>query len=475
EGAAVRAAVHEVELVVGEACTLRSAFRGCGAQWYGGVAYAKGSADITITTSNMLSNTVEFSGGVAAVGANSDSDIIITGSNVEYNSASDCGGVASISESPNGSIIMINNNIAGNSVPSESYYAKGGGVACAYHSGNIMTGCNMTRNTIAAGGGAVARAFWSRDVTITSSNVLNNTASSGSGGVVSMEDSWNVTISGSNVMYNYADGYGSVVDSASSGCITIIGSHAEQNKGVGVARGYDILDITITDTTAVRNSAEKYYGPVVYIDYSPNGHVNLTDIVMSHNTAFNGGAVYARAAGISMHRCSIKRNEAIDSGGVAYVDSTPVTITDCDISQNSAGDGGVVYLRADEQYDGSGYDGSITITSSNITQNSAQVLGGVMYVENGGNITIAGSDISHNIASEHGGVAYLTVYGNLIITDCNVAHNEAGGDGGVAYSEQNENIIITRSDMTSNTAGVQQSEKQGFLCLSHGIANRHTA
>ena len=110
------------------------------------------------------------------------------------------------------------------------------------------------------------------------------------------------------------------------------------------------------------------------------------------------------------------------SGGGIYSDSGTLTITNSTLSGNSAGyDGGGIYSSF----------GTLMVTNSTLSGNSANNNGGGIY--NFGTLMVTNSTLSANSAVARGGGIYSSS-GTLLVTNSTLSANSAGSDGGGLYS-----------------------------------------
>ena len=98
------------------------------------------------------------------------------------------------------------------------------------------------------------------------------------------------------------------------------------------------------------------------------GLLELTDVVVSDNTAFNGGGVLNVGQGsvVNLTRTTVIGNTSSSSGGGVYTDGlTTTNILDSTLSQNRGGDSGGIYST-----------GTSNLTNVTISGNTAEVDGG---------------------------------------------------------------------------------------------------
>jgi hypothetical protein len=93
--------------------------------------------------------------------------------------------------------------------------------------------------------------------------------------------------------------------------------------------------------------------------------------------------------------------------------------------------------------------GTVTVTSSTISGNSADLAGGGI-LNNGGTVTVTGSTISGNSASSFGG-GISNNGGTLIVINSTISGNSSADDGG-GILNYNGTVIVTGSTISGNSA-----------------------
>jgi uncharacterized repeat protein (TIGR01451 family)/CSLREA domain-containing protein len=149
-------------------------------------------------------------------------------------------------------------------------------------------------------------------------------------------------------------------------------------------------------------------------------------------------------------------------GGGIFNEGT-LTITNSAVSGNSAADqGGGIYNAA----------GMLTITNSTVSGNSALTeVGGGIY--NAGTLTITNSTVSGNSSAVAGGGGIFNG-GVLTITNSTISGNTAGINGGGIFSHPNSISTITNCTVTGNRAdsdGVSGGNGGGIAAFGGGILN----
>jgi len=175
----------------------------------------------------------------------------------------------------------------------------------------------------------------------------------------------------------------------------------------------------------------------------PNLTLNDLTLTNGKNAYYQGGAVYAYQAKLTLNNCTITGNGTDGNGGGVFAAYTDLTISDSTISNNSSYGGGGVYA---------GY-GSITIVDSTISDNKADGYGtgGGLYL-NSAIVTISNVSIDGNRAMTGSGM--MVNYSDLSLTDSTITDNSGKGDysygGGFYFMDVTG--TINRVSITGNEA-----------------------
>ena len=155
-----------------------------------------------------------------------------------------------------------------------------------------------------------------------------------------------------------------------------------------------------------------------------SGGATLTDSTVSDNTAGSGGGIYNQSGTLSMTNSIVSSNSASDSGGGIYNHFRgTVNITDSTVSDNSASKAGGGIANT---------GGVVTLAASTITDNTTDGSGGGVHNTHT-KMNIANSTISGNTAKDGGG-AYNIFGGELTITNSTISNNNAAAEGGGLYN-----------------------------------------
>ena len=181
----------------------------------------------------------------------------------------------------------------------------------------------------------------------------------------------------------------------------------------------------------------------VFTDSASSTAVTLEDMEITGGSATDGGGIY-NAGTVNVTDSTISGNTATFNGGGIYNAGT-VNVTDSTISGNTAiNNGSGIYDNF----------GAVTVTDSTISGNSAGTDGGGIYNYGGGSynkiaVNVIDSTISGNAATTNGGGIYNA--GTVNVTDSTISGNSADTDGGGIYDNSGA-VNVTDSTISGNTA-----------------------
>lgn len=194
---------------------------------------------------------------------------------------------------------------------------------------------------------------------------------------------------------------------------------------------------------------------------STDGVLSLQDCYISENEAVSGGGVYSSAGNLTIEGGSIFRNRAVLGGGVFHKAAPALSITNCDIYLNEAKTNPLIPLLP---ANGGGIFIGDRVALANIvdcaiTGNSADNMGGGVYIAGSGTFTvetiIASSFISGNSALNGGGIAVAVGGVPLLRLQSNtvISYNSASSKGGGVYMGAGT-FQYSYTIITNNLAGV---------------------
>ena len=288
-----------------------------------------------------------------------------------------------------------------------------------YLNNNIFTS-NIANGTY---GGAVA--IWGQNIQFTNNNLTNNKAVS-KGGAVYIYG--NASIINSILNENEAEDGGAIF---LNGTASITNSAFNMNQakfrggaiflnGTGNIMASNFTNNGCTDS-------EEGNGAAVRIQ---NGDCTIVDAIISDNHAgYNGGAISALLANVTIENSTLDANTAL-YGGAVYVyggigNFVNVLFTNNTASGKDDSTGGAVHIE-----DGTGSFNNVSFIDNECVNGGAV---GIL-----GNGTFVDSTFTNNVAYNHGGA--VSIVGNGVFNNTNFSMNNANYTGGAVYVKGNVNI-----------------------------------
>jgi hypothetical protein len=237
----------------------------------------------------------------------------------------------------------------------------------------------------------------------------------------------------------------------STGC-----DHTTIQSAVTAANPNDIIDVgagIFNETISINKSltfqgvgAKDTYvdggdsGPVFTI--SNNVTVLISDMTIRNGaTTGNGGGILHNANTLTVENVTFNSNDADGNGGALYNNGGTMTLIDISISSSNAIDGAGIY-----NHDG----GTVEIVDSTVDSNTATGDGGGIW--NNGTLTVTNTIFSDNTAVNGGGIANVET-GHLTTGDgSRFSRNEATMEGGALYNGSGSNADLNDNNMPINTA-----------------------
>jgi hypothetical protein len=240
--------------------------------------------------------------------------------------------------------------------------------------------------------------------------------------------------------------------------LTLQGGWAYDSRvwwGVGSDGGaiYNQGTLTVRNgSTLSGNTANNEGGGI----YNAGGTVTVSNgSTLSHNTAYSGGGIYNAGGTVTVSNSTLSGNTANYEGGGIDNDGGAVTVSSSTLSGNSAGSFGGGIYNSPHDFGGGVYnDGTLTVSGSTVSLNTAIEAGGGIL--NQGTATFTSSAISSNSAGSPprslplflGGGIYNS--GTLTLSGCTVSGNFAASAGGGIYN-LGTLTVENSSSITGNT------------------------
>src|SRR5215218_5516859 len=171
--------------------------------------------------------------------------------------------------------------------------------------------------------------------------------------------------------------------------------------------------------------------------------VSLSGMTMTNGKTDDAGGIMNRGT-LTVTDSTVSANSAQFTGGGIFNDQGTLTVTGSTISDNSSlhgAGGGGIFNHL----------GTLTITTSTISDNSASFAGGGVY-NSRGPLTVSSSTISGNTAADQGGGVY-NLFGLTVIEFSTITNNTApsGRGSGVESSDRVTRTKVLSSIISANT------------------------
>ena len=319
---------------------------------------------------------------------------------------------------------VVNGTIIKGSFLLNSNYGHGGAMYISDSSFSIISG-NFTRNSAFSEGGVVYAL--NSTFSISTSDFADNSALKG-GIIYSSASVFNIIDS---TFINNSATYGGVL------CI-------------------DNSSFVISTSKFTNNRASMYGGVIAVLDKYTSGSASFFSIsnssFVSNNATNLGGVFYTRnnSTCYSIYSSNFTGNKAC-KGGVIYAHAFFFNVSHCNFINNTAlyiasfdiveGKGGVIYA----------HHSMFSINFSIFVGNRAEVVGGVLNVEQNSQFNISASNFTHNSASHNGGVMFIS-QSSFSFVNNTAELNGVDWTGGVMYILRSFTCNVTASTFTKNSA-----------------------
>ena len=335
-----------------------------------------------------------------------------------------------------------------------------------------VSDCTVSGNTASDSGGGIDN----EGTLIVSGCTLSNNSAVVGGGIFTAAT---LEVSGCTLSGNVGGG---IYNNA--GVATVMGSAFTGNSataglgGGGISNQYG--QMTVANSTFSGNSAPAGLhvgapGGAIFnngLDFFTGAATTMTvrDCTLSGNSATEGGAIEdANNTTVTISRCTLSGNSATRAGGAIFNGGT-LTVSGCTLSGNSAAQGGGIFNQSSLVVGNSVFTGNsatkgggifnggtLTVRDSLLTSNSA-TFGGGIYNDSldifgtvfFGTVTVTGSTFTGNTASDSGGGIYNL--GTATVRDSILARNSAGSDGGGIFNGASGKLTVKDSVVRHNVA-----------------------
>lgn len=379
----------------------------------------------------------------------------------------------------NGTVSVSGGNITGNTAASGN-----GGAICTDAASVTVSKTddsvpNISGNTSQSGGAIYAQ---SGDVAVSGGTITNNIASSGDGGAF-YAGSGGVRITGGSLNTNKANSGKGGALYAGSGAVQFSDASAEHNTAENGGAFYALSGaVTVTSGTLDANTASQSGGAICAVggnvtvsgDSSIDGNIatsgdggaiwtntgalSVTGGTIDSNTASlgKGGALYSSSGKITVDGAAVTSNHSGNDGGALYAGTGAVTLTDCTaVTANTAGgNGGVICaggVDGDTPFGGTVNLTNCTIGGTDAASANTAASGGAIY-SGAGSVSVSGTTATGNSATSGDGGVICAIGGNVTLSSSQMTSNTASQSGGAVYTDAGSVGVSGTGALTNNTA-----------------------
>ncbi|MEZ0298086.1 MAG: choice-of-anchor Q domain-containing protein, partial [Candidatus Methylacidiphilales bacterium] len=397
----------------------------------GGGIWFNGGGALTINGSRVFGNTAYSIGGGIAVMAGTAT---INNSSITNNAATSVPDSFGMGGSAGGGIyIETAATLSLNSSSVSNNSVAGSGAAITLHGEGILTDSLIFANRSGWGGGGIVT-YDSTALTLIRTSVIGNSSSMGGAGIRHYSTG-KITITDSILSGNHATarGGGILFDDYAATIVEITGTTFAFNtadRGGAIFAGQN-AGTTFDKLLLVANTSITNGGA---FSLSGIGLGTMTDSFAIGNRSVDGGAFFTAAGtSLTITGSTLAGNSATGRGG-AISSVEALTINSSALRGNNADFGGALYFVGS----------NVTITGSTLSHNHAGVIGGAIYKLGTGVISLNLSTIARNTNT-----AVYANAGSMTISSSTISQNSgSGAPGGV--NVQAGTAIIFNSIISGN-------------------------
>jgi len=321
---------------------------------------------------------------------------------------------------------------------------------------------------------------WSEDLTLDETLTLQSTAGSADttieGGLVHNAIRVQPGVSASIIGFTVEPGpHRRAVDVGAGAQLSVDDLVVEDHSASIAVLGLDLgagAEVDLLGSRFASLTAEGARGGAIQVGLG--AVLDVWDTEFAYNTAGEGGAIYALDGTVSVERCAFTGNEAVEGllggrGGAIAGAGATLSITASTFDSNTAeAVGGHVYVLGDELdlidstlgagiagEDGGGVYAtatSIRVKDTDWDENSALAGSGGHLDASGGSVVITGGELKDGACWESGGAVHVT-HASLELRQVELVKNTSGGSGGaVSWSAEDGSLEIVECALTDNAA-----------------------
>jgi hypothetical protein len=201
-------------------------------------------------------------------------------------------------------------------------------------------------------------------------------------------------------------------------------------------------------------------GDAVEVFDVTGGTVSIRNLAIAHGHTSGSGGGISNAGTLTLTNCTLDHDTAGNAGGGLSNLGGTATLVGCTFNHDSAGSTGGI---------GGGIFsfGTLSVTSSNLSNDSAGFLGGGIYIHVNSTATLTNCTLSNDSATDgggDGGGVFVDDNSTATLTNCTLSNDKAGnGGGGVCTDGTHSTATLTNCTLSNDSA-----TQGGGICNTGG-------
>jgi hypothetical protein len=219
----------------------------------------------------------------------------------------------------------------------------------------------------------------------------------------------------------------------------------------------DSHPLTIAGPTA--NTVTVSGGDAVEVFDVTGGTVSISNLAITHGHTSGSGGGISNAGTLALTNCTLDHDTAGNAGGGLFNLGGTATLSGCTFNHDSAtttnGVGGGIFSF-----------GTLSVTSSNLSNDSAGFLGGGIYIHVNSTATLTNVTLSNDSAiggGGDGGGVFVDAFSTATLTNCTLSNDKAGNGGGGLCTDASGPVTFNNCTLSNDSA-----LQGGGICNTHG-------
>jgi hypothetical protein len=218
------------------------------------------------------------------------------------------------------------------------------------------------------------------------------------------------------------------------------------NKANGPLVVNDSHPLTINGPTG--NTVTVSGGDAVEVFDVTGGTVSIRNLAIARGHASGSGGGISNAGTLTLTNCTLDHDTAGNAGGGLSNLGGTTTLVGCTFNHDSAGSTGGI---------GGGIFsfGTLSVTNSNLSNDSAGFLGGGIYIHVNSAATLTNCTLSNDSATDgggDGGGVFVDANSTATLTNCTLSNDKAGNGGGGLCTDASGPVTFHNCTLSNDSA-----------------------